>query len=190
METVKYMIDFHPYHDGKNPQYNSESRTLFFLKVGWEIKIPKEIPGKIREVDLIDKNIFEKRIADWVNDLLRAENDQETLVAFAPGHKAHTETDYKPNWVGNVLSNYGCANLMLKSELLTRTESVPKSATTNTRNKDEHKRTISVDGDVKDKKVFIFDDIWTTGATLEACAELILEAGARSVVPAVVGKTL
>ncbi len=43
--------------------------------------------------------------------------------------------------------------------------------------------------DLKGKTVILVDDLYTTGATLRACAELLTEAGAERVILATVGRT-
>ena len=43
---------------------------------------------------------------------------------------------------------------------------------------------------VKDKKILLFDDVMTTGATLENCAKALKKFGAREVVVATIAKTI
>ena len=54
-----------------------------------------------------------------------------------------------------------------------------------------HEQTIEVrnPATVRNKIVYIFDDVWTTGATLLACAEVFKSAGAIEVKLYAVGKT-
>ncbi len=168
------MIDYQPYHGGTNPDYDEDSKTLFYLKQGWNI----------------DGQNFKTRIAEWANGIL-PQNGDNAVVGFAPGHA----TDSKPSWVYGVLSDPGSQftrKPLLKKCMLIRTETVPKSATTNTRDQQLHKDTISIPNpdDIRGKTVYIIDDVWTSGATLRACGELAIEAGATEVVLAAVGKTV
>ena len=80
--------------------------------------------------------------------------------------------------------------------LLVRTTIVPNYESTEggleVRVKAIHKDTIKVSTPsiVEGKEVFIFDDVWTSGATLRACQEVVTTAGAESVKLFVVGKTV
>jgi predicted amidophosphoribosyltransferase len=77
------------------------------------------------------------------------------------------------------------------SECLVRTKKIDKLAHGGDRSKDVHLKSVAVaNADlIKGKNILLLDDVTKTGHSLEACAELLLNAGAMSVQRATLGKT-
>ena len=173
MALSGYMIEYHPYRGGTNPDHSpgSDSQTLSYLKQGL-------LKGNPRRKDFID------RIKVWVRQSVSEAN---VVVAIAPGHKAGPPS--QNNFLYDILRNL---NVILCGDLLVRTEEVPKSTDGGPRDQDLHEETIDVSSPdaVKDKDVYIFDDVYTSGATLGACANLVRKAGATNVKIFAVGKTV
>jgi predicted amidophosphoribosyltransferase len=77
------------------------------------------------------------------------------------------------------------------SGYLVRNKKIAKLAHGGDRSKDVHINSITVTDAslVKGKNVLLLDDVTKTGNSLEACAELLLTAGAKAVQRATIGKT-
>ena len=169
-----HYMDYHPYKKGKNPNHypGSDSQTLAYLKDsdGWST------PAKR---DLL------KRIGDWLKEVL---DNLDFVVAIVPGHSPQSP----PNFLHPIIGNFIRGNVKDGRDLLIRTREVPKAAHGGPRSQSLHEETIQVTDPsrVKDKVVYIIDDIWTTGSTLRACASLMLRAGASDVKLLAVGKTV
>ena len=90
--------------------------------------------------------------------------------------------------IGNLIKG----NIKDGKGLLICTTKVPKAAHGGPRDQSLHEKTVKVtdSSKVKDKVVYIIDDVWTTGSTLRACASLIRKAGASDVKLLAVGKTV
>ena len=167
-----YMITYHPYHGGKNDKYDTDSKALFYLKQGW-------LSGK-------QKDDFVGRIKDWIR---LSVNEANVVVAIAPGHTEGLPSSN--NFLYGILSSLKIQNMIFRGDLLVRTKEVIKSTDGGNRSQKEHEETIKVSSSdaVKDKHVYIFDDIYTSGATLLACKNVVLNAGAANVRIFAVGKT-
>ena len=167
-----YFIEYHPYYDGNNPNHypGSDSQSLVYLKMGYE-----------------NDNIedLQQRIKDWLKGIL---DNKDIVIAIAPGHSPQSS----PNFLHDIVESLIHGNVKDGRDLLIRTRKVPKSAHGGPRDQDLHEDTIEVTdpSKVKDKVVYIIDDVWTTGSTLQACASLMREAGASDVKLFAVGKTV
>ncbi len=67
-----------------------------------------------------------------------------------------------------------------------------QSQSSEKRTKKRHKDSIKIYNQsiIKDQKIILLDDVLTTGNTVKACQELLLEAGAKEVKVIVLGKTI
>ena len=170
-----YMITYHPYHDGTNSDNHSpgsDSQTLVYLKMDYLN-------------DTIRKYNFVGRIKDWARQSVEA----NVVVAIAPGHTEGPPSSN--NFLYGILSSLNIQNMIFCGDLLVRTKEIKKSTDGGNRSQKEHEETIKVSSPdaVKGKHVYIFDDIYTSGATLCACKNVVLKAGAANVKIFAVGKT-
>ena len=81
--------------------------------------------------------------------------------------------------LGDMLAANGRVN---KVYYLRRTETIDKLAYGGNRNKEIHMKTISTieDVDISGEIVLLMDDVTTTGNSLYACKEILLQHGAKS----------
>ena len=75
---------------------------------------------------------------------------------------------------------------------LVRWVAIPKLATGGNRTVAQHLRSIRVENAelIRGREVLLLDDVSTSGGSLEACAQLLMEAGATAVKCAVLGRTV
>ena len=181
-DSLKYMIEYHPYNDGKNPNHTkgSDSQTLVFLKDGRYSDSASFLERKSK---------FQRRIKLWVRGIIDEESNKDNVViAIAPGHSPSS----KPNFLHEIIGSVSHKQSMDGRKLLYRAEEVEKAAHGGRRDQSRHEETICISSpkSVKRKVVYIIDDVWTTGATLRACATIMKKAGAAQVYLLAVGKTV
>jgi predicted amidophosphoribosyltransferase len=75
---------------------------------------------------------------------------------------------------------------------LVRRTAIPKLARGGARTLERHLRTIAVENVelIHGREILLLDDVSTSGRSLEACTQLLMEAGAAAVKCAVLGKTV
>lgn len=83
-------------------------------------------------------------------------------------------------------------NRVNKVYFLNRTKSIDKLATGGRRDKEVHMESISAVSDISMKEdiVLLMDDVTTTGNSLYACKEILMECGANSVEMFALGKAI
>lgn len=139
--------------------------------------------GKI--LDLKEKD---PRAIRYFFQLLDPEILPDVSICIVPSSNADN-TDSGMAQLGEMLANNGRKN---KVYFLQRTESIPKLAAGGNRNIDIHLRTISTASEmnVTDDIVLLMDDVTTTGNSLYACKEILLQAGAGTVEMFALGKAI
>lgn len=188
-ELNDYMIEYHPYYNGRNPKHThgSDSQTLVYLKSG---QLQGRDPGRFYA--------FCERVKKWLLTSIRsvieeAQTPSLIVVSVAPGHKEKSPPNFLHDIVRDVLKQPEFRRVKNGSHCLQRTKTVPKSTDgSTTRSVFTHLDSIQVDDSeiIKGKIVMIVDDVWTTGSTLRACASLVKNAGASDTKLIAVGKTV
>ena len=211
-----YYMVYHPYCDGQNPKHSkgSDSQTLVYLKSSdrRETAAKKDLLKRISHwlkdiLDNVDSDIAitpehspespenSLHLIIGVMSISRSEASvtdtpkmKDIIVAIAPGHSPQS----LPNFLHPIIGELIGGNIKDGRDLLKRTKEVKKAAHGGPRDQSLHEDTIEVTdpSKVKNKVVYIIDDIWTTGSTLRACANLMREAGASDVKLLAVGKTV
>ena len=161
--------------------------------VGWQAKIdgirsPFRFDGVIRQAihELKYRNLrtIAGLFAQWLNDYLIANPvPGEVLVPVPLHHKRLRERGYNQSRL--LAQELGkLTNLPLVDDCLIRQRHSPPQARTAT--VDERRSNVADafscrDGRLQGKQVLLIDDVSTSGATLDACARALKEAGAISV---------
>lgn len=75
-------------------------------------------------------------------------------------------------------------NIEYKNKILVKIKNTPKQSSLNKEQRKENVKNAYIANNIEsinNKKIVIFDDIYTTGATCNECAKTLIEAGAKSV---------
>lgn len=153
-----------------------------------------EYSGLIREKLIEHKFKGNKQLykvfASLVIEKFKMTNDQEfDIIISVPMHSSKfAERGYNQSELIAVeISRYFSIPVSINNLIKSRPTQVQSKL-------DKRSRMVNVNGafgvvcsdDIKDKKVLLIDDIITTGATINECSRVLLEAGAREVYAATV----
>ena len=159
-----YMIEYDPY---VTPKKDEDSHTLDRLLLS---------KRNVDESELRNDE-FCKRVVAWLVGLIG--ESKVDMIAVVP--RPLESQKILKEITGRVFEELGLRglNLLDGRSLLERF----KDVVLRDRFKRDHKQSIKVTEPerVKGKAVCVVDDIWTSGATLRACRDLLLEAGAEQV---------
>lgn len=120
--------------------------------------------------------------------LIDAEICKGVTICVVPSSNAE-KTESGIGLLGEKLAQSGRTD---KVYFLNRTKSIDKLALGGRRNKEIHMQSISTlnDMDITGDIVLLMDDVTTTGNSLRACREILLQAGARYVEMFALGKAI
>ena len=178
-----YMMDYHPHRKGENPLHfpGSESQTLTYIKAGYLDSDPDR------------QRAFYTEVCQWLKQKV-ATIEEPVTIAIAPGH---AENALPNGFMHDIVEPLVAEEIVNDGrQQLIRTKTVPKqSQTPGLRNPDTHRGTIAlnaVNGPVNNtgQTVIILDDVWTSGSTLQVCAEVMRQSTPKDVKLFAIGKTV
>lgn len=121
-------------------------------------------------------------------NLLNEEICEGVTICVVPSSDS-TKIESGIGMLGEMLAANGRVN---KVYYLRRTKSIAKLALGGARNKEVHMQTISAidDIDISEDIVLLMDDVTTTGNSLYACKEILMQRGAKTVKMFALGKAI
>jgi len=168
-EQIMPLYDYHSWDDGNNPRIDKATNNLINLK--------QNRSSAVSYFSRVVRSQFVSLVCD-----------EPKVFCVVPSHTQNGVSPALMTVMGNIKEEFGFSNT---TNLLTRTQTVAKSATGGDRSIQHHLESIAVTnpGIVQGKVVFLFDDISTTGNSMNACKQLLLEAGAQKVAMISFGQT-
>lgn len=175
--VVPSLVDYHPYwkHGERNPARNSDTYKIM------DLKSPDEKGHKAAVA------YFGNLLNTEVQRLLQTWNTNTIQVAIVPSSKVGKQS------IGleAVLEHVKGANLLYNSSFLNRFESIPAAHEGGERNTQNHFNSIAVSTIPNpDIPLLLLDDVTTTGSSMDACVQLLRQAGVKQVHMLALGRTV
>jgi len=173
-DNIMSLYDYHPWDHGNNPNIDQIThKILNFKKDGVQ-------PSRKFSV-----RMFSSALRGSIIPLITTNNN---ICCVVPSHTKDKVSVGMIEVLNIVYKGFKFTN---SDTHLRRVYDVEKAATGGPRSIQLHLDSITVDEPekVKGKTVFLFDDVTSTGASLQACKQLLLEAGAAAVVMIAIGHT-
>ncbi|MEP0857121.1 phosphoribosyltransferase family protein [Trichocoleus sp. DQ-U1] len=161
-----YLRNYHPYKDGKNTCFDDWS-------------------GKILQL----KEQKQEIVNFWCEELKEHLNFNDIFaIAVVPSHSAN----HRMSGIHRVAIELAKCGALDATSCLRRYRTIDKLSSGGDRSLDTHKKSIELTNYsiINQQNVILIDDISTSGNSLLACKELLLEAGASQVKCVVLGKTV
>ena len=169
-DSIMSLYVYHPWDGGNNPKIDKITNTLLNLKKNKDPAV----------------NFFSKVVKTQFLALVDPKED--IIYCIVPSHKANEVSTGLMRVIDNIKNDFGFKNL---TNPLKRIKTVAKSSTGGDRSVQHHLDSIEVVDQkiIKDNTVYLFDDVSSTGNSMEACKKLLLEEGAKQVVMISFGQT-
>lgn len=174
-DNVMYLFDYHPWNEGLNPRIDNITHTILNTK---STALERRRSAAV--------NYFSKVLTSRPHGICHLHDGGECYFAVVPSHSRGNQSAGLMQIAHNISRNFNFVN---EDNVLFRHTSVPKAATGGRRSREVHLDSIVVTLDIAEQTVFLFDDITTTGSSILACKELLVNAGANRVVMITLGQT-
>lgn len=173
-DDIMPLFDYHPWDDGQNPRIDNITHTLLNIK---NSSADRRRPAV---------KFFNKVLVNPPGGISRLATGDPRIYAIVPSHSRGCVSPGLIELVTSVAPQFGFAN---DENVLFRHTTVPKAATGGPRGIHVHLSSIQVTHNVEGCTVYLFDDVTSTGSSLRACKQLLLEAGAARVAMIALGQT-
>lgn len=174
-QEIMHLYDYHPWQDGKNPRIDHITHTIL------NIKRHEECRSRTGAI-----NYFTKILTSSPRGLSFLTDGELSCFAVVPSHAKGHVSEGLLELVRNISAAFNFEN---EQNLLVRLATIDKAATGGERSMKVHFDSIKVTGQVQGKTIYLFDDITSTGSSLQACKKLLLNAGAHRVAMIALGRT-
>ena len=164
---IKYLSFYHPYKGGNNDKFNQNSKMILDFKQGNDLGVTYWAPKVSQHLSLIKKPFY---------------------LATVPSSTAGKEHPGFAKLFSKLKEKHNLLND--KGNLLERKSSIPKLASGGNRSKATQLQTMSaIKPKHKNLPVVLIDDVTTTGNSLNASIELLMEAQYDIIAVVALGKT-
>lgn len=159
-DAIMNLYVYHPWNDGKNPKMDKITNTLLNLKKDQDAAV----------------NYFSKVVKTQLLNLIDPKED--LAFCIIPSHTANDVSNGLMRVINNIKDDFGFKNT---NNVLNRTKTVAKSSTGGDRSVQHHLDSIEVSDPamIKNKTIFLFDDVSSTGNSMDACKKLLLDKGVK-----------
>jgi predicted amidophosphoribosyltransferase len=151
--VILKMGNYQPYNNGTNKNFDDFSRRILDLKNKKDIGI----------------NYFYNRLVSNLSD--------DFVIITIPSHS----TENKISGIEILVKRLCTKNIIDGTKYLRRTATIQKLAHGGNRSYNIQYNTIEVTADVKNKTILLLDDVKTTGNSMNAAKNKLLQAGAKQV---------
>ena len=169
-KQVSYLIDYHPWHDGNNPNFDKNSSMILDFKKGKQ--------STIQYFAIMINNDFNM---DWDNFCCVAAPSSDLTKTNTPVHELIRQL---------VSLRHGlqdCSGVLIRTKGKDCTKGWNRSIL-------KHLNSIAINRnssvDIYGKNVLLFDDVITTGNTIRACVQKLLDGGAKKVAVLTLARTV
>lgn len=164
-----------------------DDKTKFFLRHIYLFKYNDEIRQKILDYKFNDKAYIYKTFSKIINknEKICGFLEKYDIIIPIPIHKKRKNTrGYNQSELIAKEISKNFKNLNLEKDLLTKKENNKPQSTLTKIERDENVKNVytlkNIDK-IKDKKIVLLDDIYTTGSTVNECSRLLKLNGAKEI---------
>ncbi len=167
--------------------YECENKKIYYEKLIFFNEYTQEFKEKIHLYKFFDKKFYYNFFEELIYDRLFG-TEADIIIPVPVSKKRLKERGYnQAGLIGEKLAKD--MKIEYDGEILKKVKNSEKQSMQNFRKRQESVKNLFKISDnlkVKDKRIILIDDVFTTGATANECSKILTEAGAKSITVAVI----